>query len=114
MASEARFPDAAAKLSEEVDRATIYRRDEVPAQVVTMCSQVEFVDEGSGAYRTVHLVWPGEGNMEEGRLSVMTLVGAGLIGMQEGKAIEWPDRAGRVRRLRITKVLQPDPNKNAP
>jgi regulator of nucleoside diphosphate kinase len=107
MAAEARSPEVTAKLLEEIVRASIYERDELPTHVVTMGSYVEFVDEGSGADRTVQLVWPGEANMEENRLSVMTLVGAGLIGMQEDTAIEWPDRAGHVRRLRIAKVKQP-------
>ena len=107
MAAEARSPEVTAKLLEEIVRASIYERDELPTHVVTIGSYVEFVDEGSGASRTVQLVWPGEANMEKNRLSVMTLVGAGLIGMQEDTAIEWPDRAGHVRRLRIAKVKQP-------
>lgn len=107
MAAEARSPEVTAKLFEEIERALIHRRDELPAQVVTMGSHVEFVDEGSGASRTIELVWPRQADLEENRVSVMTLVGAGLIGMQEGTSIEWPDRAGHVRRLRIAKVRQP-------
>jgi regulator of nucleoside diphosphate kinase len=113
MAAEVRSPDVTAKLFEEIDRATICRRDELPVHVVTMGSRVEFVDEGSGASRTVHLVWPGDANIEENRLSIMTLVGAGLIGMQEGTAIDWPDRGGHIRRLRIAKVSQPIEDKEA-
>ncbi|MEO1969461.1 MAG: nucleoside diphosphate kinase regulator [Sphingomonadaceae bacterium] len=107
MAAEARSPEVTAKLLEEIDRAIVHSRAELPTHVVSMGSRVQFVDEGSGARRTVDLVWPGEANIEEGRLSVMTLVGAGLIGMQEGEAIEWPDRTGHFRRLRIAKVSQP-------
>lgn len=106
MAAEARSPDVTAQLLDEIDRAIIYKRDELPNNVVTMGSQVEFVEERSGASRTVELVWPGEANLEENRLSVMTLVGAGLIGMQEGSAIEWPDKAGHVRLIQIAKVRQ--------
>lgn len=113
MAAEARSPDVTAKLFEEIDRAVICARDEIPAHVVTMGSHVEFVDEGSGAEWSVQLVWPGDANLEENRLSVMTLVGAGLIGMQEGRAIEWPDRSGHIRRLRIAKVRQPLQEKEA-
>ena len=107
MAAEARSPDVTTKLFEEIDRAIIHRRDELPAHIVTVGSRVEFIDEGSGASRTVELVWPRHANLEENRLSVMTLVGAGLIGMQEGTSIEWPDRAGHVRWLQIAKVSQP-------
>lgn len=111
MSAEAHSPDVTTKLFEEINRAIIHKRDELPAHVVNMRSRVEFVDEGTGASRTVELVWPGEANLEENRLSVMTLVGAGLIGMQEGTCIEWPDRAGHFRRLRIAKVSQPIRNK---
>ncbi len=107
MAAEARSPDVTAKLFEEIDRATICARDKIPNHVVTMGSHVEFIDEGSGAEWSVQLVWPGDANLDEKRLSVMTLVGAGLIGMKEGRAIEWPDRSGHIRRLRIAKVRQP-------
>ncbi len=107
MAAEARSPKVTAKLFEEIERAIIHRRDTLPAYVVTMGSRVEFVDEGSGASRSVELVWPRQANLEENRLSVMSLVGAGLIGMQEGTSIEWPDRTGHLRRLRIAKVSQP-------
>jgi len=103
MAAEASYPEVTKKLFEEIDRAIIHRRDELPAHIVTMGSRVEFIDEGSGASRTVELVWPRQANLEENRLSVMTLVGAGLIGMQEGTSIDWPDRAGHVRRLRIAR-----------
>lgn len=107
MKAEARFPDVSAQLNEEIDRATIHSRDDVPTDVVTMGSEVEFVDEGSGAGRTVRLVWPEEADLDQNRLSVLTLIGAGLIGMQEGASISWPDKAGHVRMLRIAKVTQP-------
>ena len=45
--------------------------------------------------------------MDRNRLSVMTLVGAGLIGMRKGVSIDWPDRSGEERRLRIVEVIQP-------
>lgn len=107
MKAEARFPDVSAQLEEEIDRAVIHSAADLPADVVTMGAEVEFVDEGSGAGRTVRLVWPEEADLDQNRLSVLTLIGAGLIGMKEGAAIAWPDKAGHVRMLRIAKVTQP-------
>lgn len=106
MKTEARNPDVSAKLNEEIDRAVIHIQSEIPGHVVTMGSKVEFIDEGTGAIRTVELVWPWDANLDEDRLSVMTLVGAGIIGIQEGASIEWPDRVGHVRKLRIARVSQ--------
>lgn len=107
MKAEARFPDVSAKFNEEIDRAIIHPRDGLPTDVVSMGSEVEFIDEGSGAGRTVQLVWPEDADFEQDRLSVLTLVGAGLIGMKEGTAISWPDKSGHVRILHIAKVRQP-------
>jgi regulator of nucleoside diphosphate kinase len=45
--------------------------------------------------------------MEQHRLSVLTPVGAGLIGMRCGDSIDWPNRLGAFRRLRIVRVVQP-------
>lgn len=98
---------AAKKLIAEIDRANIVRSADVPDDVVTMGSQVEFTDERSGVARSVNLVWPQEADMDSGRLSVLTLVGAGLIGMRAGSSIAWPDQSGQVRQLRISKVTQP-------
>jgi len=109
MKAEARFPDVSAQLEEEIDRAVIHSANDLPADVVTMGSEVEFVDEGSGAGRTVRLVWPEEADLDQNRLSVLTLIGAGLIGMKQGASIAWPDKAGHVRMLRIAKVTQPSP-----
>ena len=107
MNAEGRFPEVAAKLTEEIDRAVIHAPGALPAGIVSMGAEVEFVDEGSGASRTARLVWPEEADLDRNRLSVLTLVGAGLIGMKEGAAIAWPDTAGHVRNLRIAKVTQP-------
>lgn len=107
MSIEERSPDVAGKLCEELDRADVMAAEDLPSDVVTMQSEVEFVDERSGERREVQLVWPRDANMDENRLSVLTLVGAGLIGMRAGSAIDWPDRSGRERCLRIVQVRQP-------
>lgn len=104
--SHLRSPDVSEKLCEELDRAKIYANSALPADVVAMNSQVEFVDERSGKRHAVTLVWPKDADVDEGRVSILSLVGAGLIGMREGAAIEWPDRSGHARPLRILKVRQ--------
>ena len=107
MSSERRSPDVAEKLCEELDRAVIVARADLPSDVVSMESEVTFVDERSGDQRKVKLVWPGDANLDQDRLSVLTLVGAGLVGMRAGSAINWPDRSGAERCLRIVHVRQP-------
>ena len=93
-------------LLEEISRATIHRADRIPGNVVTMNAEVEFVDEASGATRIVQLVYPRQADIAANRISILTPVGAGLIGLRDGQSILWPDREGNERRLTIVKVRQ--------
>jgi regulator of nucleoside diphosphate kinase len=62
--------------------------------------------QASGADRTVELVYPRDADIYAGRVSILTPVGAGVIGLRTGQSILWPDRDGRERKLTIVKVLQ--------
>ncbi|USI78789.1 nucleoside diphosphate kinase regulator [Sphingopyxis sp. USTB-05] len=94
-------------LLEEIDRAAICGRADIPSDVVTMGSSVTFTDEKSGAERTIRLVYPAEADISAGRMSILTPVGAGLIGLSVGQSINWPDRGGAEHRLTIVAVQQP-------
>ena len=100
-------PLAAGMLLEEIDRAEIRPDAEMPRHVVRMRSTVRFEDDASGAARSVLLVYPKEADIAAGKISVLSLVGAGLIGLSVGQAIRWPDRDGRQRLLRILKAEPP-------
>jgi regulator of nucleoside diphosphate kinase len=98
---------SAALLLEELSRAEFCAADSLPADVVTMQSKVAFRDEDSGEEHRVQLVYPRDADMEQGRVSVLTPVGAALIGLRRGSAIDWPNRLGAFHRLRIIEVIQP-------
>lgn len=93
-------------LIRETSRAALHSKADMPTGVVTMGSLVEFVDEGTGVRRTVQLVYPPEADIAAGRISILTPVGAGLIGLRQGQSILWPDRDGRERQLVILRVQQ--------
>ena len=99
---------AAGLLLEELSRAEFCSPESLPADVVTMRSRIVFLDEDSGEEHAVELVYPSAADMELGRVSVLTPVGAALIGLQRGSAIDWPNRLGLCRRLRIIEVIQPE------
>jgi len=99
-----RFPEAAERLLAEADRAVVLPADRLPRGVVTMGSYVEFRDEESGDVRCVQLVYPGEADIAQGRISVMTLIGAALIGLSAGQSITWPKRRGEHRRLTVLRA----------
>lgn len=90
---ERRMPAVSALLLREAERARLRSAAAIPADVVTMGSIVEFLDDSSDGPRTVTLVYPGDADISEGRISILTPVGAALIGLRAGQSILWPDRS---------------------
>jgi regulator of nucleoside diphosphate kinase len=105
--AEHRIPVVAAMLLAEIDRAEIHDEETLPKDAITLGSEIDYVDETSGARRTVRLMLPAEADIEAGRISVLTPMGAGLIGLSTGQTIEWPDLEGRERRISILAVRRP-------
>lgn len=106
MDMEGRMPQVAELLIAEISRAKVVKDSHIAPDVVAMMSTVKFVDDASGVERTLQLVYPQDADIEAGRISIMSLVGAGLIGLRAGQTISWPDRGGHIRPLRIVDVVQ--------
>jgi regulator of nucleoside diphosphate kinase len=102
-ASIERLPEVAEELLSEMDRAKIVRDDSVPANVVRMGSTVTFRSD-DGRQRTETLVYPVDEDSDAHKISVMTPVGAALIGLAEGQSISWTARDGRRHELTVVKV----------
>jgi regulator of nucleoside diphosphate kinase len=107
LSAEHKHPYSSAMLLAELDRAELCEPGELPEQTVAMNSRIDFIDEGTGARRTVQLVYPRNADIAAGRVSILTPIGAGLIGMTAGSSIRWPDRDGHDRLLRIVSVTPP-------
>lgn len=107
LATQPREPERAAMLLAELDRAEICTMAAVPTDVVTMNSLVTFIDDKNGTERTVVLVYPQNADIEAGMISILSPIGAALIGMRTGNRILWPDREGHDRLLRIMRVSPP-------
>lgn len=103
---EERLPQVSELLLREIARATIHKIGRMPSDVVTMNAIVEFVDDSNGTVRTMQLVYPKTADIAAGRISILTPIGAGLIGLRQGQSILWPDRSGRERKLSIVKVTR--------
>lgn len=103
-AAEQTMPDVSDYLAEELDRATVVAPEKIARGVVTMYSTVAFRDEQSKQVRVVTLVYPKDENITEGKLSVMTPVGAALVGLTEGQSITWHTRAGQEKVLTVLTV----------
>jgi regulator of nucleoside diphosphate kinase len=89
---ERRMPAISALLLREAGRARRRSAALIPVDVVTMESDVEFLDDVGGGPRRVTLVYPDDADASEGRISILTPVGAALIGLRSGQSILWPDR----------------------
>lgn len=103
---EDRLPQVSQMLLDEISRASMHKADKIPPDVVTMRATVEFVDGARGTSRTVQLVYPKDADISAGRISILTPVGAGLIGLRTGQSILWPDLKGQERKLTIVRVQQ--------
>lgn len=101
-----RVPEVAEELLAEMDRAKVVAPRKLPADVVRMGSFVTF-DSDSAQHRRVQLVYPGEADIEHGRISVLTPIGAALIGLAAGQSIAWTARDGKKHVLTVTAVEQP-------
>lgn len=92
-------------LVRELSRAVVIDPDQLEPNIVTMLSQVMYRDETTGQSRVVTLVYPQSFATDEAALSVMTPLGAALIGLSEGQSIEYERAHGEKRRITVVKVL---------
>jgi regulator of nucleoside diphosphate kinase len=100
------MPDVADYLEAEIDRATIIPQGHPSHHVVAMGSRAVYRDETSRRVHDVTLVYPHEADISQGRISILTPVGAALLGLTPGQSIEWTTRSGEIRRL--TLLVGPD------
>jgi regulator of nucleoside diphosphate kinase len=101
-----RVPDVAERLLTELDRARVVEDKKISAEVVQMGSRVTY-QTNSGQEQTVSLAYPANADIEKGIISVMTPIGAALIGLKTGQSITWHDRAGKRQMLTVLAVEAP-------
>lgn len=96
-------------LEEELARGEVVDPEDVPEDVVSMCSQVQFTDLDRDRQIIRTLVYPHALATTEDGISVMAPVGAALLGLRIGDTIDWPLPGGREVQLRIDAILwQPE------
>ena len=104
--ARAKVPQLAARLIDEIERADLRAGSDMPADVVTLGSEVTY-REGDKS-QTVRIVAPEEADIERRQISVLTPVGAALLGLRVGQKISWemPDKRAAV--LEVVAVRQPE------
>ena len=92
-------------LEEEIERARIVPKAQIPPDVVTMRSRVRIVDMRTGEQLVYQIVYPHEANYAAQKISILAPIGMALLGYSAGTEIEWQVPSGS-RRLRIEAVEQ--------
>jgi regulator of nucleoside diphosphate kinase len=103
-AAEKRAPEVAEYLTDELTRAEIVKDENFDPNIVRMGSRVTYLDEVSGRTRTVTLVYPDAADIEQNKISILTPIGAALIGLSPSQSITWPNPDGRIGALKVLSV----------
>ena len=99
----------AALLQQELDRATLCDPAGHAAHAVGLGRWLHYTDGRTRETRRVQIVMPQDADIDAGRISALSYVGAGLIGLPEGQTILWPDPSGALRPLTPILIEDPDP-----
>lgn len=106
-----KMPNIAAELVEleaELDRATVLEPEQMPDNVVTMNSTVEFKFAGEDRTMTKTLVYPSELKSSDD-ISIFAPVGSALIGLSVGQKLDWPMPNNQVKTIEIVDITyQPE------
>jgi regulator of nucleoside diphosphate kinase len=95
-------------LRAQLSRARVVDANTIPPTNVTMGSQVEVLDRGTGRTGTVTLVYPGEQGLYPDAVSILTPLGAALLGLAKSQSITYADAHGE-RTIEVLRVLhQPE------
>ena len=98
-ASMTRFPRVAHFLAHEIDRANVVPGRADLQGVVRMGSRVTYRDETTGRIR-----YPHEADIDQNRISVLTPIGAALIGLSVGQSMEFQTLKREKRSLTVLDV----------
>jgi len=89
-------------LAHEIGRAIVVKDSAFPSNTIRINSTVRVLDVQSGRENQFQIVMPGEADMKQKKISVLTQMSAALIGFREGDEVVWKMPAG----LKTLKVLE--------
>ena len=98
-----RRPELADELLGELERARVARDGSIPAGTVQMGCAVEYHTEDNATRRVV-LVYPGDADIAQGKVSVLTPIGTALLGLSAGQTIDFVANDGRKHLLTVVSV----------
>lgn len=100
-------------VAELLDTAELVPSRQIDPDVVTMYSQLLLADLEDGSRRTLTLCYPIDADSEHGFVSVLSPIGAGLLGCRVGELARWRTPYGQDRCSEILALLyQPEASGN--
>jgi regulator of nucleoside diphosphate kinase len=91
-------------LEHELERAQVVDAQTSAGNAVRLGSRVRFLDRATSDLSDVVLVMPHEADIAKGYISVMTPVGAALLGLAKGQEITFTLPNGHDRTLAVLEV----------
>lgn len=93
------------RLKQELTTALVYSQEFMPEDVIRFNSEITIM-AADGWQKQFTLVMPSENNYNQQKISVLTPMGAAVIGYAKGDVIEW-EFPGGSKKITITEVKQP-------
>ena len=99
-------------LLHELERGIIVDSKKIPADVITMNSQVKFTEIESNASLTYWLVFPQDADISKNKISILSPIGCGLLGYKVNDIIPVKTPAGE-KMVKVEKIIhQPEAEGN--
>jgi len=90
-------------LAYELNRAVVVKKEAFPKHAVKINSKVSILDLESNKIMEFTLVMPEHADMRQNKVSILTPMGAALIGFRKAEEVQWKVPAG-LKRFRILDV----------
>ena len=111
MGRQADTSDKLASLSAVLDMADLVPSRDIAPDVVTMYSRVLVGGADASQVRELTLCYPSDANVDTGHVSVLSPIGAALLGLSAGGTARWTTPHGQADSLQVLAVqFQPEAN----
>ena len=99
-------------LAKELRNMEVRRPEDIPSYVITMHTKFVIKHMDSGTVTVYTLVYPGAADYESGRISIMSPLGASLLGQTPDTLVEY-EAPGGVKLVKVIAILdQPEASGN--
>jgi regulator of nucleoside diphosphate kinase len=103
LASYQSAPGDNMSLRYEINRAIVVKDSAFPSNTIRISSKATVIDLETDEESSFRIVMPGEADIHQRKISILTPMGTALIGFREGDELQWRMPKG-MKRLKVLKV----------